>query len=399
MADTPSTLHDPSSWRIPPEVELADITVRDGIQSLETVLSTDEKVAFLEGLILAGFKRVEVSNYAHPKLVPFFNDIDEVFKRLLNSKTVGHLLKQNRTPDDIARGDCVELTAVTITRRAAERAFDAYRKGYGPDRILQMVSTDPRHHKRNSGTELEEYWDMCAQCIADAHALGIKYNGTVSTIWGSPFKEFVPTLERAIEFVKRFLDIGADDIEHADHDGSLKRPADSFKYYSMVRDPEIMGSGPDGRDYSDPALHVAHFHVKNMITGLSNVVGALRAGIVRFESTLCGIGGEPANKVDGQMIAGREPYYTSHFNHGLVSTEDVVALMRTMGIETGIDADTLMDVSGKFRARLEEFNKRQVSLGQPTMACRSMVLTKGKLPESVVEMAGGESAPIGSSSK
>jgi hydroxymethylglutaryl-CoA lyase len=386
MLKTTPDFSDASPWQIPRAVELADITVRDGIQSLETILSTEEKVEFLEGLILAGFKRVEVSNYAHPKLVPFFNDIDEVFKRLLNSEKVGHLLKQNRSPEDVAKGEFVELTAVTITRRAAERAFDAYRNGHGPDRILQMVSTDPRHHRRNSGTELDEYWDMCAQCIVDAHRLGITYNGTVSTIWGSPFKEFVPTLDRAIEFVKRFLDIGADDIEHADHDGSLRNAADAFKYYSMVRDPTIMGSGPDGRDYTDPKLHVAHFHAKNMILGLSNVVGALRAGIIRFESTLCGIGGEPANKVDGQMIAGREPYYTHHFNHGLVSTEDVVTIMKRMGIETGIDSGRLMDVSGRFRARLEEFNTRQVSLGQETMACRSMVLTKGNLPDKVLEM-------------
>lgn len=386
MPDATLQFGDSSQWQIPPAVELADITIRDGIQSLETILSTEEKVDFLERLILAGFKRVEVSNYAHPKLVPFFNDIDEVFKRLLNSPRVGHLLKQNSSPEEVAKGECVELTAVAISRRAAERAFDAYRKGYGPDRILQMVSTDPKHHKRNSGMELDAYWEMCALCIADAHGLGIKYNGTVSTIWGSPFKEFVPTLEKAIEFVKHFLDIGADDIEHADHDGSLTNPADAFKYYRLVRDPEIMGIGADGRDYTDPKLHVAHFHTKNMIQGLSNVVGALRAGIIRFESTLCGIGGEPANKVDGQMIAGREPYYTSHFNHGLVSTEDVVTIMKRMGIGTGIDSETLMDVAGGFRARLEEFNKSQVSLGQETMACRAMVVMKGDLPARVVEL-------------
>ena len=386
MDDNLSKFNNPTFWKIPNRVELSDITIRDGIQSLETIISTEEKVAFLEGLILAGFKRVEVSNYAHPKLVPFFNDIDEVFKRLLNSEKVGHLLKQNVSPEDRAKGDFVELTAIAITRRAAERAFDGFQKGYGPDRILQMVSTDPVHHKRNSGSELNEYWVMCEQTIKDAHALGMKYNGTVSTIWGSPFKEFVPTLEKAIEFVKRFLDIGADDIEHADHDGSLTDPADSFKYYSMVRSSEIMGVGPDGRDYSDPELHVAHFHTKSMIQGLSNVIGALRAGITRIESTLSGIGGEPANKIDGQMIDGRPPYYTSHFNHGLVSTEDVVEIMNRMGIEHGIDSEKLMDVSTKFKSRLEEFNRKQVEYGQEIMAPRSLMLTTGELPKQVTEL-------------
>jgi hydroxymethylglutaryl-CoA lyase len=387
MTDYETNFNNPSAWRIPREVELSDITVRDGFQSLETIISTEDKVSFLEGLIKAGFKRVEVSNYSHPKLVPFFNDVDEVFKRLINSDKVGHFLKQNKTPEEIAKGDFVELTAVTITRKAFERAMDSYQKGYGPDRVLQMVSTDPRHHKRNSGSELEDYWVMCAQSIKDAHSLGILYNGTVSTIWGSPYKEFVPTLEKAIEFVKRFLDIDADDIEHADHDGSLTNPADAYKYFSMVLNPEIMGRGPDGRDYSNPKLHIAHFHTKNMISGLSNVIGALRAGIVRFESTMSGIGGEPANKVDGVLIPGREEYYTSHFNHGLVSSEDIVALMHGMGISTGIDTNLLISLAASLQLRLEKFNETQKNAGQETMPCRSFMVTKGALPEAVLKLA------------
>ena len=81
-----------SKTDVPSRVDLADITVRDGFQSLETIVSTQDKVRFLEGLILAGFKRVEVSNYAHPKMVPFFNDIDDVFRGVINSEKVGHLL-------------------------------------------------------------------------------------------------------------------------------------------------------------------------------------------------------------------------------------------------------------------------------------------------------------------
>jgi len=372
----------------PKAVELSDITVRDGFQSLETIVSTDDKIRFLEDLILAGFKRVEVSNYSHPKLVPFFNDIDDVFKGLLNSEKVGHLLKQNKSAGEIESGDFVELTAITVTRKSFERALVSRDKGYGPDRILQMVSTCPTHHKRNSGTELEVFWGITEQCIKEAHEVGMLVNGTVSTIWGSPYKTFVPSLDRAVEFVKRYLELGADDIEHADHDGSLVDHEESHKYFSMILDPEVMGTDSRGRNLADPALHIAHFHTKSMAHGLRNVVGALKAGIIRFESTLTGIGGEPANKVDGEMITGRPEYYSDHFNHGLVATEDVVALMHHMGIVTGIDEEKLGGISEGIQVLLNSFNENQRNVGQPEMLSRSFIASEGKLPSRVTELIG-----------
>jgi len=128
------------------KVELSDISIRDGLQSLETIIATDTKVKYLEGLIMAGFKRLEATNYGHPKFVPFFPDATEVLKRLLhsdtkapNGKTVGEMMKRN--------GGDVELTAVTIHETGAERAFKDFDQGLGPDRILQMTSTCPNIRK------------------------------------------------------------------------------------------------------------------------------------------------------------------------------------------------------------------------------------------------------------
>ena len=75
------------------------------------------------------------------------------------------------------------------------------------------------HHKKNSGLSLAEYWKMCEEFIPKAHDAGTKVCGTVSTIWGCTIE--CPTeLKKAVEFTQRRLDIGADNIEHADHDGS-----------------------------------------------------------------------------------------------------------------------------------------------------------------------------------
>ena len=375
------------------KVELSDISIRDGLQSLETVIDTDTKVKYLEGLILAGFKRMEATNYGHPKFVPFFPDATEVLKRLLNSetkapdgKTVGEMMKRN--------GGDVELTAVTIHESGAERAFKDFDAGHGPDRILQMTSTCPEHQRANSGKTHDQYFEMTEQTINAAHSRGMVVNGTVSTIWGSPFETYNKQysmdekLDIAISFVKRYLDCGADDIELADHDGSVTDYHKSYEFFSRVLDPEEMGKGPDGRDYADPKLYIAHFHTKNMASALRNAAAALKAGIIRFESCFSGIGGQPANTVDGVVIEGREgDYYSDHFNHGLISTEDMVAMFHELGVDTGINQDMLMALGKEFRKDVvDTFMANQKKLGRDYMQCRSFMLNKGVLPESVTRL-------------
>jgi hydroxymethylglutaryl-CoA lyase len=303
----------------PKEVVIGDITVRDGFQHEEKFIPTPAKLWVAEHLILAGFKRIEVTNFGNPRGMPQFKDADELMQRLYKSKKVGHRLKD------------VELTAVTIRERAADRAIQARKDGYGPDRILFMVSTSESHHRTNSGLSLEEYWKMCETYITKAHEVGIKVCGTVSTIWGCPIEG--PTeLEKAVAFTQRWLDIGADDIEHADHDGSAP-PDRVYEYYSMIMDA-----------IPDPTKHIAHFHVTRG-WGLANVLAALQAGITHFESTIGGTGGQPANFVDGVPVAGTgEYYYSDPSITGLVSTEDMVVMMDEMGIDTGVDVDKVLHI-------------------------------------------------------
>ncbi len=301
----------------PKKVVLGDITVRDGFQHEEKFIPTDAKLWVAEHLVLAGFKRLEVTNFGSPKGMPQFKDADELLQRLRGSKKVGHLLKD------------VELTAITIRERAVERAIQARREGYGPDRLLFMVSTSESHHRVNSGLSLADYWKMCEQYIPLVHEAGMKVCGTVSTIWGCPLEG--PTeLQKAVEFTRRWLDIGADDIEHADHDGSAP-PHKVYEYFSMILEA-----------IPDPDKHLAHFHVTRG-WGLANVLAALNAGITHFESTLGGIGGQPANFVDGVPVAGTgEYYYQDPSLTGLVATEDLVVMLDEMGIVVGMDVDKVL---------------------------------------------------------
>jgi hydroxymethylglutaryl-CoA lyase len=306
----------------PRKVQVNDITVRDGFQHEEIWIPTDAKLFYLEELILCGIKHLEVTNFGNPALMPQFKDSDELFKRLRDSKKLSRA--------GVNWSD-VTLTAITIREKSVDRAIVAKQEGWGPDRVLMMVSTDEQHHFANSGTTLPNYWDEAKRCIEKTSAAGIKMCGTVSTIWGSPISG--PTeLSEAVEFTKRWLDIGASDIEHADHDGSAP-PDQVYKYFSMVLD-----------QIPDKKLHIAHFHVTRG-WGTANVLAALQAGIEIFEGTLGGLGGQPANFMDRVPVAGTGAYYYRDPNVvGLQSIEDMVVMMDEMKIDTGVDVDRLLDL-------------------------------------------------------
>jgi hydroxymethylglutaryl-CoA lyase len=305
---------------LPKSVKIGDITVRDGFQHEEKFISTDAKLYYAEQLILTGIRSIEVTNFGNPYRMPQFRDGETLLKRLRESKRIA---KAGIDWKD------VELTVVTIRERSVDRAIEARKEGWGPDRLLMMVSTDEHHHYVNSGCTLPEYWKEAERCIRKASDAGMKMNGTVSTIWGSPISG--PTkMEDAVSFAQRWLDIGASDVEHADHDGS-STPDQVYRYYSM-----LLESIPD------PSLHIAHFHVTRG-WGLANVMAALQAGITQFESTIGGLGGQPANFLDDTPVAGTGDYYYKDPNSvGLVSTEDMVLMFEEMGIETGINVDAIL---------------------------------------------------------
>ena len=329
----------------PKSVVIGDITVRDGYQHEEKFIPTEAKLWMLEQLLLAGFKHLEVTNFGNPRGMPQFSDADQLFKKIRSSKKVAHLI------DDAC------LTAVTIREQSVERAIQAKLEGYGPDRILLMVSTSESHHFKNSGLTLNDYWKMAETYIKKAHDVGIKVNGTVSTIWGCPIEG--PTdLNKAIDYTKRWFDIGAEDVEHADHDGSAS-PDRVYRYYAMLQ--EKIGN---------TSKQIVHLHTTRG-WGLANVLAALQAGMTHYESTMGGIGGQPANFVDGIPVAGTGSYYYKDPNLvGLVSTEDMAVMMDEMGIQTNLDIDKILEIG--------TMNERIVG-----RRLRSESIKNGRIPKSL----------------
>ncbi len=309
--------------RMPEKVTIGDITVRDGFQHEEKFISTEAKKFYLEELIFAGCRNIEVTNLGNPRNMPQFSDAEALLKYLN-----GDIFKKKCAKRGIRRED-ICLTAITIREPSVDRAIELKKQGYGPDRILMMVSTEEEHHFANSGTTLPNYWQEAERCIKKCTDFGIKMCGTVSTIWGSPIGG-ATDLKDAVKFTKRWLDIGAHDVEHADHDGSASAP-EVYRYFSMILD-----------DLPDTNLHIAHFHETKRVASAS-VLAALQAGITNFEATLGGLGGQPANFMDDRPIKGTGDYYYDDPRYvGLVCLEDTLVQIDEMGIEHGWDVDRVL---------------------------------------------------------
>ncbi len=314
--------------RMPRKVTIGDITIRDGFQHEEKFISTAAKIFYAEEMILAGCREIELTNLGNPAGIPQFRDAEQVLSYFRGDRFLKRIAKKGIKPEDVT------FTAVTIREPAVDRAIELKSKGIGPDRILMMVSTDPEHHFANSGTTLSTYWKEAERCIRKAADAGIKMCGTVSTIWGSPITG-ATRLEDAVEFTKRWLSIGAYDIEHADHDGSASA-AQVYRYFSMILD-----------EIPVPEVHLAHFHETKRVASAS-VLAALQAGITRFEGTLGGLGGQPANFLDDCPVRGTGEYYYRDPRYvGLITMEDLLVMIDELGIEHGYDVDRVLWLGNK----------------------------------------------------
>ena len=104
---------------------------------------------------------------------------------------------------------------------------------------------------------------------------------------------------------------------------------------------------------------------------MANVLAALQAGMTNYESTMGGIGGQPANFVDGVPVAGTGAYYYADPSiTGLVQTEDLVVMLDEMGIETGLDVDKVLEIG----AMVERIVGRKL---------RSETVKTGRIPKSL----------------
>lgn len=291
---------------LPKKINIIDITMRDGLQNEEKFLPLEGKLHIAEKLIDAGVKKIEVGSMSHVKYVPQFRDIDDLMRAL-------------------PKRDDVEYTVLALNKKAVERVVKLLEEGIKIDRVLTgQLATSEAYAKKNMNRTHEELFLEAEKNVKLLHDAGIKkVVGNIGTIFGCPIQGEVP-IEKAYEFVDRMFQIGFDEIEHSDPDGKAT-PKDILEYFSVVLE-----------KYPDPSKHSFHIHdIRG--TGIAGYYAAMMAGIINFDCTIGGIGGQVANFMDGLPIKGTGEYYFESRRTGLVSTEDFTTMVNEMGIETGID--------------------------------------------------------------
>ncbi len=297
-------------FKLPKAVHLKETVVRDGFQHERQFIPTQTKIQLINQLVEAGYRHIEVTSFSNPRNVPQFRDAEEVLK-------------------GIKRKPGVVYQASTVTPRAVQRAIEAAEKGFGPNMGTWGVSTSESHCLRNFGMPAAERFAQAKKMLEMTRNAGVKLSAGVMTVWGCPIEGPVP-IERAIEFTERYIDIGFDLISHCDTTGE-GTPDRVYDYLCRVLDryPNV--------------THSVHFH-ESRGWGLANCLAALQTGVTYFDSAMGGLGGQPANVLDGVPVEKIGPLYTPSDITGNIRSEDLVVMLDEMGVETGLDVDRILDI-------------------------------------------------------
>lgn len=286
---------------LPERVHICECWARDGLQGEDQFIPTEKKIAMINRLIEVGFKRIEVTSFAHPKLIKQFADALEVLQGIQRPKDVTFI-------------------AIVPNDKGLDRLLDVCDRGYGVHEITAIISASEDHLLANLERTFAEALPPLADIVKRARQAGLKVIGCVGTAFGCPLAGEVP-LSKVIELVDWYLDKGATSIMLGDTTGEAN-PRQVREVFALMKDRF------PGVDF------IAHFHDTRGM-GLANTLAALEEGIIYHDSSLGGLGGQPAT---------RRPKYHKGFA-GNTCTEDMVVMMTEMGIETGLSVAEVIEAA------------------------------------------------------
>jgi len=278
-----------NAFQWPERVTIREVGLRDGLQSIARTLPTAQKLQWIESAYDAGIREIEVGSFVPPKLLPQLADTAEL---VAFAKTLPGLV----------------VSVLVPNLKGAERAMDS-----GADWMLLPLSASHAHSLANLRKAPN---DVVAEigAIVEARRLkgsDIRIEVGMSTAFGCTIQGPV-AVEEVLRLLQAVLALEVDRVGLADTVG--------------YADPRQVGElFAKAREVAGDKLGCGHFHDTRGL-GLANVMAALQAGETRFDACIAGIGGCP--HAPGAS--------------GNVATEDLVFLMASMGIETGIDFGKLM---------------------------------------------------------
>jgi hydroxymethylglutaryl-CoA lyase len=266
-----------------------EVGLRDGLQSLPVVLPTAAKLEWIDAAYAAGQREIEVGSFVPARLLPQLADTGEL---VAHAKRLSGL----------------SVSVLVPNLKGAERALAS-----GADLMLVPLSASHAHSVANLRKTPQEAVGMLREMRAarDAAGSSMLIEGGIGTAFGCTLQGAVRP-DDVLRLVEDLLDAGADRVSLADTVGYAD-PAAVRRLFAQAR--RIAGE----------RLCCSHFHDTRGL-GLANVLAALDTGMARFDACLAGIGGCP--HAPGAS--------------GNVSTEDLVFMLESMGIATGVDMDRLL---------------------------------------------------------
>jgi hydroxymethylglutaryl-CoA lyase len=278
---------------IPERVRIREVGPRDGFQNEPEVVATGDKVRLIDLLGGTGLRRIEVTSFVRPDVLPQLADAEQVLA-------------------GISLAESVEAAVLVPNLRGLDRALPLRGRF---QHVSGFVSASETHNRMNVGRPVEESVSELELVMSRAREEGLSAGAVISVSFGCPYEGRVEP-EAVFAIARRLVSAGAGEIGFGDTTG-MANPLQVRSFFPAAR--EALGGEVE---------LTAHFH-NTRGQGLANVLAALESGCESFESSFGEIGGCP-------VPAGAT---------GNIATEDLVSMLHEMGIATGVDLAALLDVS------------------------------------------------------
>ncbi len=281
------------------QVTVMEVSPRDGLQNEDVPFTTEQKLELIDRALASGCRRIEVTSFVHPKVVPQMADAEAVCLGLPQ------------------RGD-VSYTGLILN----ERGYDRLRATGRLDEAGLVVPASDTFGERNQGQDVAAARAMALDVLRRGGREGFPVQVTIAVAFGCPFEGEVP-LQRVVDLAKAFADAGATEIALADTIG-VGVPGQVLEAFTALR-----------KTLEDALPLRAHFHdTRN--TGIANAFAALQAGVNTLDASIGGIGGCPF-----------APNAT-----GNIATEDLVYMLDRSSVAHDVRLPDLLGAAAWLEAEL-----------------------------------------------
>jgi len=299
----------PQSTQVPKRVQIVEVGPRDGLQNEPTPISVSTKVALIEGLAAAGLSVIESGSFVSPKWVPQMAGSAETFSA-------------------ISRSEGTTYSALVPNYKGFEAALRAK-----VDEVAIFTAVTDGFCQKNINCSVAESLERFDSVFAAAKQKGIKVRGYISCCLGCPYDGKVEP-ESVAQLAAKLIDLGCYQIVVSDTIG--------------VGTPGLVRNVIESVKTRVPVEKIAvHFH-DTYGQALANVLAALQGGVSTVDSSVSGLGGCPYAKGAS----------------GNLATEDLVFMLKGMGIETGVNLDKLVEVGADISRELNRKSGSKVALAK-----------------------------------